>query len=83
MLFRLTFKHFSESKKMNEIREKGILLGSRSANGRKVFLYMVNDIFAEVLYAEDDIDSQPEKIEVFANINTLNHYLEREFKAAF
>jgi hypothetical protein len=83
MFFRLTFKHFSEGKKLKEIRERGILLGSRSTHGRKVFLYMIRDVFAEVLYAEDDIDAQPEKIEVFSNLHHLNHYLEREFRTAF
>lgn len=83
MFFRLTFKHYSEARKIKEIRENGILLGSRSANGRQVFLYMIQDIFAEVLYAADDLDAQPEKIEVFANLGSLNHYLEKEFRAAF
>jgi hypothetical protein len=44
---------------------------------------MIRDVFAEVLYAEDDIDAQPEKIEVFSNLHHLNHYLEREFRTAF
>jgi hypothetical protein len=83
MFFRLTFKHFSEGKKLKEIRERGILLGSRSAHGRKVYLYMVHDVFAEVQYEADDIDANPERIEVFSNLNNLNHYLEREFRAAF
>jgi len=82
MFFGLAFKHFSEEKKARKIRESGILLGSRTSRGRKVFLFMVKDVFAEVLYPGDSMDGHPEKIEVFSNINLLNTYLEQECRAA-
>jgi hypothetical protein len=82
MFFRLVFKHFSEEKKARMIREKGILVGSRLARGRKVFLYMIKDFFAEVYHAGDELDGKPEKIEIFSNLNLLNAYLEQECRSA-
>lgn len=83
MLFRMAFKYFSISKRIEVLKEKGILLGTRLRNNRKVYLYMLNDFFIEVLYQGDDLDLQPEKMETFSNLDNLNSYLEKEFRTAF
>lgn len=77
------FKYYSESKKIEYLKEVGIMLGTRIRAGRKVYLYMIKDFFVEVRYEGDSIDNQPETIETFSSLNNLNSYLEREFKAAF
>jgi hypothetical protein len=83
MLFKLAFKYFSASKRIEVLQEKGILLGTRLRNSRKVYLYMLHDFFVEVIYQSDDLDLYPEKMETFSNLDNLNSYLEKEFRAAF
>jgi hypothetical protein len=83
MFFKLVFKYYSQSKKVELLKEEGIMLGTRQRNGRKVYLYMLKDFFVEVTYQQDDIDLVPEKLETFSNLDNLNSYLEREFRTAF
>jgi hypothetical protein len=82
-LFKWGFKYFSLTKQLDYLREHGIMLGSRMRNDRKVFLYMVKSTFVEVMYKNDSIDKEAERLEVFNNLNHLNQYLESEFKATF
>lgn len=77
------FRYFSESKQIAYIRKKGIMLGSRVREGRKVYMYMLTDFFVEVIYQQDNLELYPEKMEVYTNLNHLNHYLEQEFRKAF
>ncbi len=82
-LFKWGFKYFSLTKQLDYLREHGIMLGSRMRNDRKVFLYMVKSTFVEVMYKNDSIEKEAERLEVFSNLNHLNQYLENEFKATF
>jgi hypothetical protein len=83
MFSRWFFKYLKEAKKALYVREHGILLGTRNRHTRKVYLYMIKDFFVEVLYKEDDINKDPERMDTFSNLDHLNTYLEKEFKAAF
>ena len=82
-LFKWGFKYFSLTKQLEYLREHGIMLGSRMRNNRKVFLYMVKNTFVEVMYKNDSIEKEAERLEVFSNLNHLNQYLESEFKTTF
>jgi hypothetical protein len=82
-LFKWGFKYFSLSKQLDYLREHGVMLGSRMRNDRKVFLYMVKSTFVEVMYKNDSIEKEAERLEVFKNLNHLNQYLENEFKTSF
>lgn len=83
MIFKWTFKYSSAAKKIEHLRERGIMLGSRFRNGRKVYLYMLKDFFVEVMFQNDDLDLAPERLETFSNLSNLNSYLEKEFRSAF
>ena len=82
-LFKWGFKYFSLTKQLEYLREHGVMLGSRMRNDRKVFLYMVKSTFVEVMYKNDSIEKEAERLEVFSNLNHLNQYLESEFKTSF
>jgi len=82
-LFKWGFKYFSLTKQLEYLREHGVMLGSRMRNDRKVFLYMVKSTFVEVMYKNDSIEKEAERLEVFSNLNHLNQYLENEFKTSF
>ena len=83
MFTKWLFRYFSESKKIDFLKDQGIMLGSRIRHGRKIYIYMLKDFFVEVMYQQDNIDLLPERLETFSNLNTLNSYLEREFRTAF
>lgn len=83
MWFKISFKFLADKKKFEMLREKGIMLGSRWRNERRVYLYMVKDFFVEVMYSNDDIDLQPERINTFSNLDNLNAYLERDIRTVF
>lgn len=70
-------------KQLKYIQNKGIILGTRMKNERKVFLYLLSDFFVEILYQQDRSDYEPEQIITFSDLKNLNGYLEKEFKAAF
>jgi hypothetical protein len=83
MLFKLAFKYYSATRKMEVLRDSGVMLGTRTRQGRKVYLYMLRDFFVEIIYQSDNLDNNPERIETFSNLDNLNSYLEREFRTAF
>lgn len=83
MFFKLFFKHLSESKKLNYVREHGVMIGTRMRDERKIFLYMIKDYFVEVVYKDDNMDEAAERLGMSNSLSGLNSYLEREFKAAF
>ena len=83
MFVKWLFKYFSESNKIIYLRKKGIMLGSRVSQGRKVYIYMLQDFFVEVVFQQDNMQLNPERLETFSSLNNLNSYLEREFRTAF
>lgn len=83
MLFKLIFKNLSAQNQIAKIRSKGILLGSRIKSDRKVYIYMLSSLFVEIMFRDDNVDQEPEKIQVLSGLKNLNEYLEKEFKASF
>lgn len=83
MFIKWLFKYFSENKKIVYLRKRGIMVGARERQGRKVYIYMLLDFFVEVVYQQDNMHLSPEKLEIFSSLNNLNSYLESEFRTAF
>lgn len=83
MILRLFFRHLSLEKQVNYLQKSGVSLGSRIKNGRKVYVYMLRNLFAEVLYVGDNINEAPERIHMLKGLKNLNAYLEQEFRASF
>ncbi len=83
MIFKWGFKYFSLTKQLDYLKEHGIMLGSRMHNDRMVFLYMVKNFFVEVIYKNDSLEKEVEKLNVFSSVGQLNQYLEKEFKNSF
>jgi hypothetical protein len=83
MWSKVLFRFYGEAKQIEVLKDKGIIIGSRQRQDRKVFLYMLQDFFVEVTYKHDDIDLMPEKLDTFSSLDHLNTYLEKDFRAAF
>ena len=83
MILQFFFCQMSLTQKVDYLRTKGVSLGSRIKNGRKMHIYMVRNLFVEVIYKNDDENGVAEKVHMLRGLKNLNAYLEQEFKASF
>ena len=83
MFFRFFFRRLSNRKQAEILRNKGTFLGTRTKNGRDVYIYMLNSLFVEVVYKEDNANNDPEHVRTLSGLKRLNAYLEGEFKTSF
>ncbi|MEJ1242361.1 hypothetical protein WBG78_29700 [Chryseolinea sp. T2] len=83
MILQFFFRQMSLSQKVNYLQSKGVSLGSRIKNGRKLHIYMVRNLFVEVVYKNDDEHGSAEKVHILSGLKNLNSYLEKEFKTSF
>lgn len=83
MILQFFFKRLSTEKQVLHLKKKGVALGTRSKNGRKIYIYMLRNMFVEVLYLNDNADGAPEKLNMLTGLKNLNEYLENEFRTSF
>jgi hypothetical protein len=83
MLHKFFFNRLSLENKVKQLHEKGVALGSRMKDGRQVHMYMIRDLFVEVLYKEDKTYLSPEKVNILNGLTNLQQYLETEFRSRF
>jgi hypothetical protein len=83
MILRFFFSRLSIEKQVSYLKKKGIGLGTRLKGGRKIYIYMLSDLFVEVVYKNDNADHTPEKLNMLRGLSSLNEYLENEFKTSF
>ena len=83
MLHKFFFNRLSLEKKVKQLHEKGVALGSRFKDGRHIHMYMLGDLFVEVLYKEDKTYLEPEKVNILKGLNNLQQYLETGFRSRF
>jgi hypothetical protein len=83
MILQFFFRRLSPEKQVSYLKKKGIALGTRVKKGRKIYLYMLSNLFVEVVYKNDNSDETPEKLNMLKGLKSLNQYLESEFKASF
>jgi hypothetical protein len=73
----------STEKQVIQIKKRGIALGTRAKNGRKLYIYMLGSLFIEVMYKNDNSDNEAERVNMLRGLKNLNEYLESEFKTSF
>jgi hypothetical protein len=83
MILKFFFKQLSINKQVDYLKKKGILLGTRIKEGRKIYIYMLRDLFVEVMFKDDNASEAPEKLYMLTGLKNLNSYLEKEFKTTF
>lgn len=83
MILQFFFRRLSVEKQVLYLKKKGVALGTRAKNGRKIYIYMLRNLFVEVTYKNDNVEETPEKINMLSGLKNLNEYLENEFKASF
>lgn len=83
MILKFFFKQMSLQKQVNFLKKRGIMLGTRLKDGRRIYIYMLRDLFIEVLYKNDSVSETAERLTMLDGLSSLNDYLEKEFKASF
>ena len=83
MFFRFFFKRMSIQRQAEYVRKNGIMLGTRVKDGRKIYIYMIRNLFVEVTFRNDNLDDAAETIIILQGLDNLNEYLEKEFRASF
>jgi len=83
MILKFFFKQLSVTKQVNFLKKRGIMLGTRMKEGRKIYIYMLRELFVEVVYKNDNTEDTPEKLNMLTGLKNLNSYLEKEFKTSF
>jgi hypothetical protein len=83
MILRFIFRRMSVPKQVAYLKKKGVMLGTRIKEGRKIHIFMLHDLFIEVLFKNDNVELEAEKLNMVQGLDNLNDYLEKEFKATF
>lgn len=83
MILRFFFSRLSLENKVKYLHKKGVALGSRMKDGRQIHMYMLRNLFVEVMYKEDKTYLSPEKVNILNGLNNLHQYLETEFRSRF
>lgn len=64
------------------MKRRGIVLGTRKKDGRQSYLYMVNNLFAEILYENDNPRLKVESLVLLSGLADLNRYMEKDLRTA-
>lgn len=83
MFTQFFFQRLSVAKQVQQLKKKGVALGTRAKSGRKIYIYMLGSLFVEVMYLGDNSDNNPESVSVLRGLKNLNDYLESEFRTSF
>lgn len=83
MILKFFFQRLSVAKQVSFLKKKGIMLGTRMKEGRKIYIYMLRELFVEVVYKNDNTEEMPERLNMLTGLKNLNSYLEKEFKTSF
>ncbi len=83
MILKFFFKQLSVQKQIDYLKKKGVMIGTRTKDSRKIYTYMLRDLFVEVLYKNDNANDSPEQVNTLSGLKNLNSYLEKEFKTSF
>ena len=80
MILRLFFNRLSTRRQAEIMKRRGIVLGTRKIDGRQSYLYMLNSLFAEILYENDNPGLRVETLVVMDGLNNLNEYLSKPLR---
>ncbi len=80
MITKFFFKRLSLPAQAKFMKKRGISLGSRWKNGRYIYMYMFRNIFAEILFVDDNTENDPESVTVISGIDEFNKRLEDEIR---
>jgi hypothetical protein len=77
MLEKLMFACLSENNQLAVLKNKGKIVRTYFKDGRRGYLYGLNNFYVEVIYFRDSIDLTPERVKTFRSLDEVDRYLER------
>jgi hypothetical protein len=80
MIFKFFFERLSAARQLDFMRKKGIILGTRNREGRQVYIYMYDELFAEVIFKNDNPHDEAESFFLVSGLHNLNQHLEKDSK---
>ena len=80
MILKFILKRFSLEKQATFFKSRGIVIGTRTKDGRKIYLYMVSNLFTEITYENDNPKLSVESIVLIDGLKKLNKYLEQDLR---
>lgn len=80
MVLKYVLQRLSIKTQAEFMKRRGIVVGTRNKNGRMSYLYMVNNLFAEILYEQDNPRLKAEEVVVLYGLRRLNSYLEKDLR---
>jgi len=83
MILKFIFSKLSLENQVKYLQRKGVALGTRVKDGRKIYIYMLRDLFVEVVYQKDSADMPAERLNMLRGLKNLQEYLENEFRTTF
>lgn len=83
MILQFFFPHLSLSNQISHLQKSALSLGTRVKNGRKIYVYMLRNLFIEVQYLNDNVSDGAEKVQMLKGLKNLNAHLEKEFRTSF
>lgn len=81
MILKLILKNLPMPKQVEFMKRRGIVLGTRKKDGRQGYLYMVNNLFAEIFYENDNPRENAERLVVLQGLDNLNRYLSQDLRS--
>lgn len=81
MFMNILFSCLTLSQQVSLIRKCGILLGTRKREGRIVYTYMYRNLFAEIIYQDDDPNESAESFIVITSLRKLADHFKKEIKS--
>ena len=54
MILKFLFKQLSLNQQVNFMKKLGMVVGTRNRDGRLIYLYMIHNLFAEIIYENDN-----------------------------
>ena len=82
MLFlKFLFKRLPIARQAEFMKRRGIVLGTRKKDGRQTYLYMVDNLFAEIIYEHDNPRMKAEALVVLDGLQDFNRYMEKDLLA--
>jgi hypothetical protein len=82
MLLKFFFKYLSVATQAKFMKKRGIVLGTRAKRGRQIYLYMVNNLFAEIQFEKDNPGLPVEELVLIDGLKKLNMHLEKDARSA-
>jgi hypothetical protein len=78
MLENLLFRFLSESNQISILRSKGKILRTHISNGRIAYLYLLKNLYVEVIHYNDNSELPPERVRTFESMEAIDRYLRRQ-----